>query len=166
MKKAFATKPNLLCAWFDHLVAGEEAVPFVQQSHLEELPRIESLQDRIRLAAGVLALTHRRVAPAYATVAAAANADSAIATWWQQERHRRMQDVRTIACLVLGDHDPPRPAEELYAELYALSEPHVYLVLTEELGWSAEQYTDWFVRAALAAMTAPSNHPPHQGAPS
>lgn len=167
VKKAFGTKPGVLRAWFDGLVAGEEAVPVAEQSYLGELSRSESLPDRTRIAAGALARTHRRVAPAYRTVAAATHADPSIATWWQQERRRRMQDVRTVVDLVLADHDPPRPAEQLVAELYALSEPHVYLVLTEELGWTDEQYTEWFARTALAAMTTPAQPTRHdQGAPS
>lgn len=166
VKKAFGTKPNLLRAWFDHLVAGHEAVPVAQQPYLEGLSGIGSLRDRTRLAATALARTHRRVAPAYAAVAAAAHADPAIATWWQQERRRRKQDVDTIVPLVLGDHEPPRSADELRAELYALSEPHLYLVLTQELGWGDEQYAEWFTRAALGAMTTPNSDSTNPGGPS
>lgn len=164
VKKAFGTKPQLLKAWFDGLVAGEEEVPVAEKSYLEALSNAESLQDRTSLAADALARTHRRVAPAYIVVAAAAHADPAIASWWERERQQRMQDVRTIVSLVLGDHDPSRPVDELCAELYALSEPQLYLVLTNEQGWSDQQYTKWFVRVALGAMTAtPDSQPAHRG---
>lgn len=165
VKKAFGTKRDLLREWFEHLVAGEEAVPIAEQSQVEALASVESLRERIWLAADALARTHARVAPAYTTVAAAAQADPEIAVWWHQERKRRMQDVRTIGSLVLGDHDPPRPEGDLYAELYAMSEPHVYLVLTGELAWSNEQYTKWFARAAMSAMTTPDTEPTHKGSP-
>lgn len=69
--------------------------------------------------------------------------------------------------LVLGDHEPARPVDELYAELYALSGPQLYLVLTDELGWSDQQYATWFVRVALGAMTTtPESQSIHQGEPS
>lgn len=166
VKKAFGTKPVLLRAWFDRLVAGEEAVAVAQQSYVQALSGLESLHERTSLAADALAFTHRRVAPAYITVGAAAHADAAIDAWWQQERRRRMRDVRTIVALVLGGHDPPRPVDELYAELYALSEPHLYLILTNELGWSDQHYTAWFIRVALGAMTTPDSEPTHEEGPS
>lgn len=167
VKKAFGTKPHLLQAWFDGLVAGEENVPVAEKRHLAALSSAPSLPDRTWLAADALARTHRRVARAYLVVAAAAHADPTIARWWEQERQRRMQDVRTITSLVLGDHEPSRPMDELHAELYALSEPHLYLVLTHEQGWSDQQYATWFLRVALGAMTAtPESQTAHEGEPS
>lgn len=143
IKKRFGTKRQLLAAWFDSAVAGEAGVAVVDSSWVAELRRVAALEDRVAIAAAAVTATHRRAAPALTVAAAAAHADTEIADWWADERKRRRHDVEAIVPLVLGDVTPVVPREQLVDAVYAVSEAHTFLVLTNELGWPDDRYRRW-----------------------
>lgn len=159
IKKRFGTKRGLLTAWFDSAVAGDEGVAVADSGWVEELASVDTFAARVDRAAEAVAATHRRAATALRVVAAAAHADPDIADWWADERKRRHHDVATIVPLVLGDVEPATPLDQLVDSIYALSEAHTFLVLTDELGWPDDRYRRWFATQIIQAASTSFDDP-------
>lgn len=160
VKKRFGTKRGLLTAWFDSAVAGDQGVAVVESDWVEELAGAQTLTERVDIASAAIAAIHRRAAPALRVAAAAAHADADIADWWAGERKKRRSDVGTIVPLVLGDVVPALPPDQIVDAIYALSEAHTFLVLTDELGWPDDRYRRWLAAQIIHLATSASFEDP------
>lgn len=156
IKKRFGTKRALFAAWFDTAVAGDEGVAVVDSGWVDALREAATLEDRLGIVASAVTATHRRAASALTVAAAAAHADPQIADWWADQRKRRRQDVETILPLAVGDTTPTLPHDQLVDAIYAVSETHVFLVLTHELGWPDERYRRWLAAEFRHLITTAS----------
>lgn len=165
VKKRFGTKRDLLVAWFDSAVAGDEGVAVVESRWVERLASVATLGERVRLAAAAVTETHRRSSGARTVAAAAAQADAEIARWWGEERKRRRHDVERIVPLVLGDAVPAMPHDQLVDAIYAISEAHLFHVLCHELGWTDRRYELWLAREVHHLVASPTLDDPPGDAP-
>lgn len=166
IKKRFGTKRELLAAWFDSAVAGDEGVAVADSGWVADLHGAGTLEERVSIATAAVTATLRRAAPALVAAAAAAHAEPDIADWWADERKRRYQDVEAIVPLVLGDVAPVLPHEQFVDAVYALSEAHTFLVLTHELGWPDDRYQRWMAAQFHQLITSGSfDNPEQQGGP-
>ena len=136
----FSSKPGVLRAVADAAVMGDdEPIPLAQRPEFLALGRGRR-PERIRATARLLTDIQRRTAPIARVLREAAPSDPVIAEQLHVTRENQRRDVSAAFALVIGR--PPTDVER--DGIWAIASPEVYLLLTEESGWSPQQYEDWF----------------------
>lgn len=147
--KHFSSKRKLLDAVVDQAAAGD-ADPVPVAARPTFLAMGEGRRpDRIAAAASVITAIHHRTGPIAKLMREAATTDPEIAEVLRDTRERQRTDVAAGLELVLGR--PPTDDER--DSTWAILSPEVYLLLTEESGWSLPEYEHW--AAATLARQLP-----------
>lgn len=149
--KHFTSKRKLLDAVIDQAAAGD-ADPVSVAGRPEFLamgngPRAE----RIAAAAAVTAAINERTGRFAKLIREAAATDPEVAEVLRNTRERQRSDVATGLELILGR--PPTHRDRDGA--WAIVSPELFLLLTEESGWSLEDYEQWV--AATLDRVLPSS---------
>ena len=143
----FGSKRALLEKLLDAAIAGgDEAVPVVDQSWVDEMRREPEPRLRLRILARHGAAILDRRAAIDEVVHGAAAADPEIAGLWRRRKAERFAGQRELLRIALEDGGPPSgPAfEEGAAILYAVGSPETYLALVVDAGWTPDRFADWY----------------------
>lgn len=138
----FSSKPGLLRAVADAAVMGDE-----RPLPLAERPEFLALGQgrrsaRISATARLLTGIQGRMSPIARVLLEAAPADAAMAELLHATREDQRVDIEAALELVIGR--PPTVEER--DGVWAIASPEVYLLLTDESGWTPEQYEQWFAQ--------------------
>lgn len=149
--KHFTSKRKLLDAVIDQAAAGD-ADPISVAGRPEFLamgsgPRAE----RIAAAAALTAAINERTGRFAKLIREAAATDPEVAEVLRDTRERQRSDVATGLELILGR--PPTRHDRDGA--WAIVSPELFLLLTEESGWSLDDYEQWV--AATLDRVLPSS---------
>jgi AcrR family transcriptional regulator len=135
----FSSKRGLLLAVADTAVVGDDApMPLRARAEFQAIGEGRR-STRIRAAARLLTGVQVRTAAVAKVLRQAAPSDEEIAELLQAARERQRDDVAEALQLVVGR----APTVSERDGVWALASPEVYLLLTEESGWTAEQYETW-----------------------
>jgi AcrR family transcriptional regulator len=157
--KAFGTKPALVKRLYDvRLVGDEEAVP------LAERPEVRALyaeEDPRRFLAGYARLGRElldRLGPLVRVLLAGARAgDPDLREFVDTVNGERLVGTGMTARRLaeLGALRAGLSVERARDAIWTLNSVEVWSLLTEERGWSAEEYEQWVGRAMVDAVLAP-----------
>jgi AcrR family transcriptional regulator len=144
----YPSKRVLLDAVVDRAVVGDaEPVPVAERDEFLALGRGRRA-GRIAAAATLLAAIHERTGPFAKLIREAAATDDEIAEVLRATRERQRQDVAAALALILGR--PPTPAER--DGVWAVVSPEVHLLLTDESGWTLDQYRAWMTETLASVL--------------
>lgn len=98
-----------------------------------------------------------RTARILAVAEAAAVADDQLATRRDSAQAHLRADFQQIADALAKHRSlPPHLTAGHAADvIYALANPTTYLLLTDERGWTTEQYTEWLAATLIATLIGP-----------
>lgn len=147
--QAFGTKHAILARALDVTIAGDDApLALLEQEWVDGVTGaadpVRRLEAVVRHAAGVAI----RTAPIKEVMRDAAATEPAVRDLISQDHQRRRRTQRALVDLVAGDGRGPRTVldrEAAAATFFALVNSHSYLVLHEELGWDAAEWTGWLL---------------------
>lgn len=143
---AQGTKPSLLLACVDRAVVGDdEPVPLLDRPDMRAVLDADEPRVKLRRLADVVVEGLPQAAPVLNAFTAAAAADPAIAAAVRDYEGRRYADVTRIIG-TFGDALRAGLTPERAADVFwTFFSPQVIAMLTEQRGWSTQQYADWLV---------------------
>jgi len=148
----FGSKAGLLTAAIDAAIAGDvEPVALAQRPQYAQLG-VGTRDDRMRVAAHIIALAHDRSVPLLRALQEAGASDAAALERWEKYEADRRTEIVTGLGLVLG----PRAPDRLADSVWAITCPEVFAKLVLNRGWSIVRYERWLVDvvdALIGAMT-------------
>jgi AcrR family transcriptional regulator len=155
VEQAFGTKARLLAQVVDVAIAGDdEPVPVLERAPAARAAAAERVEDFLLLVADLLTEGQQRSARLVLVVFEAAGADPGVRLLAQD---RLAQRARTAEWIVDGmlRRGRPRPGvDRAHAvdTVWLLMDPAVFCRLTEDRGWSAVRYRDWFADSAARLL--------------
>ena len=149
--KHYSSKRKLLDAVVDQAAAGD-ADPIPVAGRPDFLAMGEGRRSgRIAAAAAVAAAINDRTGRFAKLIREAAAADPEIAEVLRETRERQRSDVATGLELILGR----KPTVHERDGTWAIVSPELYLLLTEDSGWSLGEYKRWL--SATLDLLLPSS---------
>ncbi len=149
--KSFGSKPGLMKAVYDTVLAGDdEPVPIGQRPAIQQIWATPDPREKIRAYAAFVTDLMRRLGGLAAVLA---EADPEVAQVRAETENERLQGLRMFADHLaaagwLADADPERAADECWV----LTSPAVYLQLTGARKWSDTAYQAWLARMLAATL--------------
>ncbi len=159
----FGTKSQLLRAAISFAIRGDaEPVPMLKRPWARRAHEASSVRDFLAIVGRVLVEGERRSAGLILAAFEAANHDSSMSALADQLRRQRAE---TAAWLV--DELVARASlrgqitrEQAIDTIWLLMDPHGFIALTRDRGWTAERFEAWFIdsvhRLLLAGESAPA----------
>lgn len=145
--KHYSSKRRLLDAVVDQAAAGDaDPIPVARRPEFLAMGKGRRAE-RIAAAASIVTAIHDRTGRFAKLIREAAATDPQVADVLRETRERQRTDVATGLELILGR--PPTDHER--DGTWAIVSPELYLLLTEESGWSLDEYERW-VSATLARV--------------
>jgi AcrR family transcriptional regulator len=147
VEQAFGTKAELLRQVIDVAIAGDdEPIGVLQRGPAAEAGRAGTASDFLHAVAAILTAGQQRSARLVVVAAEAAAADVGLRPVVAQRLELR---AVTAAWIVDGvvRRRPLRPdlaGDHAVDTVWLLMDPVVFCRLTEDRGWSAEHYQEWF----------------------
>jgi AcrR family transcriptional regulator len=158
----FKSKANLLKEATETALVGDaETVPLHDRPpmrHVAEAPTAREVLERL---AALIAEAAPRVAPMYAVLHAAADADPELARLADTLDEQRLAGATRLAGIVLdrlsdaaAERDRPDPDRlaQVRDTIWTLNSPLLYGLLVTQRGWSPQQYGAWVARALTALV--------------
>lgn len=144
----FSSKRGVLSAVADAAVVGDDA-PVALAERSEFLAMGHGRRPaRIEAASRLLTALYGRTAPIDKLLRQAAQAEKDIAELLSLAHELQRRDVAAAFELIVGR--PPSAVER--DGTWAIASPEVYLLLTEECGWTPEQYQTWIAQTIERAL--------------
>ena len=151
----FRSKANLLKEATETALVGDaEPVPLHDRPPMRRVAEAPTAREVLERLAALIAEAAPRVAPMYAVLHAAADADPELARLAATLDEQRLAGATRLAGIVLdrlGDPDPERLAQ-VRDTIWTLNSPLLYGLLVTQRGWSPEQYGAWVARALTALV--------------
>ena len=127
------------------IVGNEEGIDLMDLPEVTEIRRCPDAQQQIRLLARFSRTILERTAPAHRILASAAGSDPAAASTQAKDAERRRATQSAFIELLLAnsplrDDMPPATAVDTYG---VLANPSTFALLTEQRGWSPDDYERW-----------------------
>lgn len=126
---------------------ADRAVPAEERDYVRAIRAEPSARGKLALYATALLGTQRNLAPLYRVIREASASAPEVAELWRQISERRLANMHLFIA-DLTSAEPLRAgltAEDAAQHVWTLNSPDVYLLLTEDRGWSPEEVGDWLV---------------------
>ncbi len=145
---AFGSKSELLIAAIDVAIVGDD-----EHEHVVDRPEFAALgvgerSQRLALAAQMIAGALQRAVPLMGALREASPSDAAAGARLRTYEADRRSVIAAGLELIRGMKAP----ETLVDSFWALASPEVFTKLTQERGWSVNQYERWLVETACAIL--------------
>ena len=151
----FRSKANLLKEATETALVGDaDPVPMHDRPAMSHVVQGRTAREVLHRLAALIADGAPRVAPLYAVLHAAADADPEIARLAATLDAQRLEGATRLAEVVLdrlGDTEPDRLAE-VRDTIWTLNSPLLFGLLVTQRGWSPERYGAWIARALTALV--------------
>jgi AcrR family transcriptional regulator len=144
--RLFASKPGILKALLDILIAGDDAdVPVQDRAQVRAAFTTVDPREQLSGFARITADINARAAPVYGILVSAAEADpdaAALLAEYARQRHEGQRQIaRALARSgVLRANLRTREAEDI---VHALMSPELYRLLVVDRGWAPKRYAEW-----------------------
>lgn len=147
----FGTKSALLKAAVDFAIRGDDTgTPMMQRPHIKAIEDAPDAASMLALHASHLRHIHARSARLTRAVEQAAAVDANVAELWEVMTHNREDGVKWASEVLLAKEDAPRMSRrEVEAVFWVAVEGDTYRHLTDEAGFSDDEYEAWTVRYYL-----------------
>jgi AcrR family transcriptional regulator len=159
----FGTKSQLLGAAISFAIRGDgEPVPMLKRRWAQRAQEASSVADLLAIVGRVLVEGERRSAGLILAAFEAANHDGSMSALSDQLRDQRAETGAWLVDELLA-RAPLRSGitrEQAIDTIWLLMDPHGFVALTRDRGWTAERFEAWFIdsvkRLLLEGEPAPS----------
>jgi AcrR family transcriptional regulator len=157
---AFETKAGVLRAlWNERLRGDEDDVPVAARDWYRAILEEPDPERKLRLTARASREAKVRLGGILEVVRSGADADPEIAALWQRIQSEFHANQRMIveSLVAAGGLAPGLSVDRATDILWTLNHPTVWLLLSRDRGWTAEEYEQWFADAACGQLLGPKN---------
>ncbi len=139
-------KPVLMRELVEQAISGtDHAVAAEQRAHVLEIKAEPDPRVRFAIYARAIRETHVRLAPLFLALRDASSTEPEAKEIWQQISDRRAANMRRFISEIaeLGALRPGLSIEDAADTVWVTNSPELFLMLTEERGWSTHRYETW-----------------------
>jgi AcrR family transcriptional regulator len=148
----FGSKIALLEEVVRQAARGSEDTEILEQEGPRRVAAAETQREQIELFAQDISERLARAGALVWVVASAAKSEPALAGLHRRMHDARLRTIRQVPAM-LARLGSLRLDEETAAEtIWALASPELYVLLTEQRGWSRERYADWLAESLTALL--------------
>lgn len=143
-------KTEVLRELIERAVSGEDRpVPVDQRAYVAEITAEPDPSKKIDLYAAITRQMLARVAPLYVALRDAAGTDANAKQLWSDFSERRATNMRGFVADIAqaGGLRDGLSIEDAADTVWATNSPELYIMLTRERQWTAEQYERWLADA-------------------
>jgi AcrR family transcriptional regulator len=143
---AVGTKPTLVRLLIETAISGEDAaIPAEEREYVRRIRAAPSAKMKLGMYAEALRLIHSRLAPLVRALRDAAGEHPDLTALWREISDRRHRNMLRFAddLLATGEIRAEVTRDELADTLWTMGAPELFLLLTEERGWSRERFSAW-----------------------
>jgi TetR/AcrR family transcriptional regulator of autoinduction and epiphytic fitness len=159
----FGTKSQLLQAAISFAIRGDaEPVPMLKRPWTQSAKETASVADFLAIVGHVLVQGEQRSAGLILAAFEAANYDESMSALADQLRGQRAETAAWLVDELIGRASlrGEITRQQAIDTIWLLMDPHGFIALTRDRGWTAERFEAWFVDSVqallLAAESAPS----------
>lgn len=139
-------KPALLRELIEQAVSGaDHPIPAEERDYVQAIRAEPDAAVKLGIYAAAVRAAQQRLAPLYRVVREAAPSEPDVAALWREISERRATNMRAfIADLTKAGSLPEGLTQDRAADtVWVLNSSDVYLLLTEERGWNADEFEAW-----------------------
>lgn len=159
---AFGTKSQLLRAAISFAIRGDaEPVPMLRRPWAQRAQEASSVANFLRIVGRVLLEGQQRSAGLILAAFEAANHDQSMLALADQLRGQRAETAAWLVDELIGRASlrDEITREQAIDTIWLLMDPHGFVALTRDRGWTAERFEAWFIdsvhKLLLAGRSAP-----------
>jgi AcrR family transcriptional regulator len=144
--RLFSSKPGILKALLDTLIAGDdEPVAVSERPHVHSLLTTPQPADVLARLAAMSVEINTRTAPIYGVLVSAAGSDVEAAAVLEELTRQRQSGQGQVAAALTRSKGlrPGIRAEDAADVIHALASPELYRLLVIDRAWSADRYERW-----------------------
>jgi AcrR family transcriptional regulator len=139
-------KPVLMRELVEQAISGtDHAVAAEQRAHVLAIQAEPDPRVRFAIYARAIRETHARLAPLFLALRDASSTEPEAKEIWQQVSDRRAANMRGFVSGIaeLGALRDGLSIDDAADTVWATNSPELFLMLTEERGWSPDRYEAW-----------------------
>jgi AcrR family transcriptional regulator len=143
---AVGSKPMLIRLLIETAISGGDvAIPAEEREYVKQIRAASSAKVKLGTYAEALRLIHSRLAPLVRALRAAAGEHPDLAALWREISDRRHRNMLLFAdeLLATGELRAEVERDDLADTLWTIGSPELFLLLTQERGWSGERFSAW-----------------------
>jgi AcrR family transcriptional regulator len=140
------TKPTLIRLLIETAISGEdEPISAEEREYVRRIRAATSAKAKLAMYADALRLIHARLAPLVCALHDASGEHSELAALWSEISDRRHRNMLLFAddLRATGEVRAELERDDIADTLWGMGAPDVFLLFTEERGWSAERFSAW-----------------------
>jgi AcrR family transcriptional regulator len=145
---------------------GEEDIEILEQEGPARVAAAGTQREQLALFADDVTRRLARAGPLLGVVAAAAASEPELAELARRNHEARLANLRTFPGALERHGSLRLEAEEASETIWALASPELYLLLTEQRGWSPTRYAAWLTDSLGALLLVPQESVPPARDPS
>jgi AcrR family transcriptional regulator len=139
-------KPVLLRELIEQAISGQDhAVVAEERAHIVAMRAEPDPAVKLTMYARVTRETHVRLAPLFVALRDAATTEPEAMGVWREISDRRAVNMRKLVSEIddVGGLRPGLPIDDAADTVWATNSPDLFIMLTDERGWSPEHYERW-----------------------
>lgn len=143
---AVGSKPTLIRLLVETAISGgDAAIPAEERDYVKQIRAASSAKTKLGLYAEALRSIHLRLAPLVRVLRDAAGEHPDLAALWRKISERRHRNMRLFAdeLLATGELREDLARDDLSDTIWTMGSPELFLLVTEERGWSGERFSTW-----------------------
>lgn len=154
----FGNKRSLLAHLLNVAVGGDEQpIPILKRPEPQAVLQMRDPYLQVQGFARGIADILERVAPVFEIMRQAAKTEPEISEMLQQVLQDRLKNITAFAAQVAANGKLREEMDEKRAgeTVWSIASPEVFQLLTRDLGWSKEQYSQWLADILTASLLPP-----------
>ena len=158
----FGTKSKLLRAAVSFAIRGDaEPIPMLKRRWAQRAQEAVSVADFLAIVCRVLVEAQQRSAGLILAAFEAANHDEPMSALADQLRGQRAETAAWLVDGLIGRASLRGEVtrEQAIDTIWLLIDPHGFVALTRDRGWTAEQFGAWFIDSVQALLLAGESTP-------
>jgi AcrR family transcriptional regulator len=152
-------KPVLMRDLVEQAISGtDHAVAAEQRAHVLAIQAEPDPRVRFAIYARAIRETHARLAPLFLALRDASSTEPEAKEIWQQVSDRRAANLRRFVSGIaeLGALRDGLSIDDAADTVWATNSPELFLMLTEERGWSPDRYEAWLADSWCRLLLSPA----------
>jgi AcrR family transcriptional regulator len=143
---AVGSKPMLIRLLVETAISGgDAAMPPEEREYVKQIRSASSAKAKLETYAEALRAIHARLAPLVRALRDAAAEHPDLGTLWREISERRHRNMHLFSdeLLATGELRAELERHDLADTLWTMGSPELFLLLTQERGWSGERFSAW-----------------------
>ena len=154
-------KPQLFRLLIETAISGiDQPVEAEEREYVHAIHAAPDASKKLQVYASAIARIMPRLAPLFREAMRAASAHPELAQLWDEISERRAANMRRMAADLEATGGLAVPLQEAADVLWTMNSPDVFLLLTEQRGWTPERYSAWLAEVWERMLLQPRSQPP------